>query len=135
MQTLETKNRFIELRAQGLSYDKIAQELQVTKQTLINWSKESRYEIANLRTIQKEALLDRLELSEKARLERLSQITSKIQEELSKRDLTQVPTEKLTEMYIKFLELNKKSIMPLIFVTKEGYVLENLSTETKWVED
>jgi orotate phosphoribosyltransferase-like protein len=36
MKDQETRGRFIELRAQGLSFDKISKELQVSKQTLID---------------------------------------------------------------------------------------------------
>jgi len=36
----ELKQRFIEMRAKDISYDKISKELGVSKQTLINWSKE-----------------------------------------------------------------------------------------------
>jgi transcriptional regulator len=48
MELTESKQRFIELRAKGWSFDKIAKELDKAKQTLINWSKELQDEIANL---------------------------------------------------------------------------------------
>ena len=47
MELLETKERFIELRAKGWSFDKIAKEIGKAKQTLIDWSKELQDEIAN----------------------------------------------------------------------------------------
>ena len=40
METIETKRRFIELRAKGYSFDKIAKELGKAKQTLLDWSRE-----------------------------------------------------------------------------------------------
>ena len=40
MELLQTKERFIELRAKGWSFDKIAKETGKAKQTLIDWSKE-----------------------------------------------------------------------------------------------
>ena len=45
MEILETKHRFIELRAKGYSFDKIALELNKAKQTLIDWSRELKEEI------------------------------------------------------------------------------------------
>ena len=36
----EEREKFIELRAEGLNFDKIAKELKRSKQTLINWNKE-----------------------------------------------------------------------------------------------
>ena len=47
MELLQTKERFIELRAKGWSFDKIAKEIGKAKQTLIDWSKELQDEIAN----------------------------------------------------------------------------------------
>lgn len=37
MKDYKTKERFIELRAQGLSFDSIARELEVSKPTLIQF--------------------------------------------------------------------------------------------------
>ncbi len=42
MHTNETKDRFIELRAQGLSLAKIASDLGVSKRTLVDWNHEFR---------------------------------------------------------------------------------------------
>lgn len=131
----DVKNQFVELRAKGLSYDKIAQELRVTKQTLINWSKEYQYDILNLRKIEKEALLERLELSEKARLERLSEILKKTYTELICRDLSKVPTEKLYDLFLKCMESNKKIIMPMIFTVNEGMGVIDFNNEKQWSED
>ena len=47
METTELKERFIDLRAKGWSFDKIAKETGKAKQTLIDWSKELQDEIAN----------------------------------------------------------------------------------------
>jgi len=56
MKDTETKTRFVELRAQGLSFAKIAEEIGVSKQSLIAWSKDLRLEIENLKQIELEAL-------------------------------------------------------------------------------
>ena len=53
MEILETKEKFIELRAKGWSFDKIAKELGKAKQTLINWSKELEDEIDNLKALER----------------------------------------------------------------------------------
>ena len=41
MKDQETKEKFVELRAKGLSFDRIAQELHVSKQSLINLGKRA----------------------------------------------------------------------------------------------
>lgn len=51
MKDQETKEKFVELRAKGLSFDRIAAELHVSKQSLINWAKELETEIGNMRKL------------------------------------------------------------------------------------
>ena len=58
METTELKERFIELRAKGWSFDKIAKETGKAKQTLIDWSKELQDEIGNRKALELEALYD-----------------------------------------------------------------------------
>ena len=48
MKDQKLKEEFLVLRAQGLSFEKIAKQLKVSKQTLINRSREFRYEISYL---------------------------------------------------------------------------------------
>ena len=44
----KTVQRFIELRAQGWSYARLVTELNVTKPTLIAWSRKHQFQIQNL---------------------------------------------------------------------------------------
>jgi len=50
------KNRFVELRAKNWSYNRIADELDVSKQTLIAWSKDLSHAIAIYRVMKIEEL-------------------------------------------------------------------------------
>ena len=59
MKDQETVQSFIELRSQGASYARIAQQLGVAKSTLINWSREHQHLIQNLRAIEWEDFADR----------------------------------------------------------------------------
>ena len=60
MKDNETKDRFIELRSQGLPFAKIAAELNVSKTALINWERDFKEEIDNLRAIELEAMYDKV---------------------------------------------------------------------------
>ncbi|MGZ4885497.1 MAG: hypothetical protein ACXVI7_09170 [Halobacteriota archaeon] len=51
MKDNKTKERFIELRGQGLPLARIAAEINVSKPTLINWGHEFREEIDNAQAI------------------------------------------------------------------------------------
>lgn len=108
MKDMETKMKFIQLRAEGLSFDKIAEELEVQKQTLINWSKDFAVEIANLKSIQIESLLEQFYMTKQARIRFFGNKLDMIAKELDNRDLDGIPTEKLFELLIKYAELLKK---------------------------
>jgi len=65
MKDEETIARFIHLRAQGLSFARIATELNVSKPTLINWGRQFQFEIQNLRSVETEALAEKRFTSER----------------------------------------------------------------------
>ena len=55
----KTVQRFVELRAQGWSYLRLMTELNVTKPTLIAWSRKHQFQIQNLKAIELEALSEK----------------------------------------------------------------------------
>src|ERR1051325_8572968 len=79
--------RFIELRAQGLSFARIATELGVSKPTLIDWSRKFQYEIDHLRAVELEALRDRHLVAVNDRLKSLADHSRRVEEELARREL------------------------------------------------
>ena len=100
----ELKAQFIELRAKGLSYQKISRRLKVSKSTLANWSAGLEGEIASLRAMELEALYERYYLTKEARIKLLGDQLKAIQAELKTRKLDRVSTEKLLEMELKMLQ-------------------------------
>jgi hypothetical protein len=97
----DTKNRFLELRAQGKSLRTIADELSVGRQTLVNWERKHKEQIENLKAIELDALLERHRLTAQAQIESYGVELARVTEELQKRDLTDVPTPKLYDILIK----------------------------------
>lgn len=89
---------FIGLRSRGLSFARIAEELGVAKSTLINWSRQHQHLIQNLRTIEWEDFVDRTLTSKQERLQALMDQLRRLDTELSRRDLAQVPTPRLQTM-------------------------------------
>ena len=69
MKDTDLKERFIEMRAGGDSYDKIAKELNKSKTTLILWNRELFKEIGNLEFLHYKALLEKHKLTQKAKIE------------------------------------------------------------------
>jgi hypothetical protein len=97
----DKKDKFIELRAKEYSYDYIAKELSVSKVTLISWSKFYNTDVSNLREITRESLREKYRIGRQHRIEVLSEQLSRLKIELSKRDLSEVPTPQLLTLYLK----------------------------------
>lgn len=110
MKNQETKERFIELRAGGLSYARIAEELKTSKQTLIDWGAEFKEEIENLRAVSLEALQERFLLSKEKRIEAFGEVLQRIGAELRGRDLGEIETPKLFDMFLKGYQSMKEEI-------------------------
>jgi len=115
METIEQKEKFIELRAKGYSFDKIAKELGRAKQTLIDWSKELEEEIANHKALELEALYEKYYLHKETRLQTFGELLGKIKKEIEKRNLSDVSTEKLLELYLKYQAQAKEEVTDPVF--------------------
>ena len=120
MELTETKEKFIELRAKGYSFERIAKDLGKAKQTLIDWSKELQEEIANLKALELEALYEKYYLLKETRLQTFGEMITKIKTEVSRRDLSDVPTDKLLELLLKYNSLVKEEIVEPIFKSSEA---------------
>jgi transposase len=108
---LALQQDFIELRAQGLSYARIAKRLKVSKGTLANWNRELEGEIAQARAIELEALQESFYLLKEGRIRLLGEQLKAVQEELKARSLSEVPTDKLMDMLLKlYTELKAEFI-------------------------
>ncbi len=98
---IEQKERFIELRAMGRSLEKCSKELKVSTTSLVQWSKDFSLDITNLREIQLEALREQFMLSKQERLKAFGELLQRITEEIKNRDLKDVETAKLMELFLK----------------------------------
>lgn len=129
MEVLQTKERFIELRAKGWSYDKIAKELGKAKQTLIDWGKELEDEIANLKALELEALYEKYYLLKESRIETFGELVKKLKDEVMSRDLSEVPTDKLLELLLKYNSQVKEEIVEPIYKSSQEIKEDRLDRE------
>lgn len=97
----ELKEQFILLRAKGYSYTKIARRLKVAIKTLVNWNKELSNEIDELEKIQFEKLFEQYNIMKQGRIKLLGTQLKDIEEELKKRDYSDVRTDKLIELKLQ----------------------------------
>lgn len=131
MENIKTKENFIELRAKGLSFSNISDEIGISKPTLIKWSRELEIDIQNLRTIEQEALREKYHITKEKRLELFSESLEKFRSEVAKRDLTDMPTEKVFGFYLKLLEAMRTEDRELIF-SERGYFGLDINETRDW---
>ena len=102
MKETSQRNKFVALRARGLSFANIAKQLNISKPTLIRWSRDLKEDIANLVEIEREELRKKYRLTMEHRLEMFTAELGKICAELQKRDLSDLSTNALLNQFLKF---------------------------------
>ena len=104
---------FLELRIQGLSFDVIAETLNVSKQTLITWSKDKAFQVQyeEGRAFHLHTIVKRYQMGREAALTRYGKLIQKLDKELDKRDLSDVPTDRLLKM-LEAAERNAEKLLP-----------------------
>jgi hypothetical protein len=124
-------SKFIELRAENVSYVKIAKELGVSKTTLIDWAKDCQLEIENRRAVTHEALNEKYRVGQQHRLQLWSEQLEAVRTELKERGLKDIPTVKLIELLDTLTEKLKGEAYQVQFKSKsitKPYEVELLTT-------
>jgi len=116
---LQKIEKFMELRAKGKSFNQIAQQLKVGKQTLIDWNKEFKEEVANRKALEIEALQEKYFLTVQKSIEFYGSKIQRLENELKHRELLEVQTEKLFELLLKYRAALKDLSMEPIFLTEK----------------
>ena len=130
--TQKTREQFIELRAENVSFGKIAKQLKVSKSTLIMWARLYELDIQNLRVITREALNERYKATQQHRLQMWSEQLEAVREELKKRGLGDIPTPKLLELLDSLSERLKSEAYRVEFKGEKvvkPYEIEPLMSE------
>lgn len=103
--TIEEAEKFIELRAKGLSFDKIAEETGTSKPTLLKWNSQYGKELEQAQYFELHSLLAQYGLLRRNRVEAVSIMLESVMEELKKRakseGLSRLSTDKLFDLYLK----------------------------------
>lgn len=104
------KLRVIELRAEGNSYAKIAEALNIAKQTAVDIVKDNQDEVASLQAVEMEAVFEAEQVNLRGRVEQLAALQARLREEIEQRDLSQIPTDKLITLFIKTNQALKEEV-------------------------
>jgi len=116
MHPIETKHKFIELRARNLSLSHIAQELDVDKNVLTRWNREFAARIHNLQQIELENLYERLLGSRAERLQALARDYHRYSKELETRDPARIPHPRLFNIVSRLRDQVERRITPPEFL-------------------
>jgi transposase-like protein len=87
--------RFIALRSKRTPLAAIAAEIGVDRRTLFRWSRSHAQQLANERAIEDELFAETLHNSRRARLQKACALRDRVLEELDRRNLEQIPTDRL----------------------------------------
>jgi len=117
MHDSETVQRFIERRAQGWTYARLMTELNVSKPTLIAWSRKHQFQIQNLKAIELEALREKWLASTTERVNALGEQLRQVEAELAKRDVSGLTTPQLHALACSLRRQIKQATGPMRFTT------------------
>lgn len=96
---IEKQAKFIELRGKGMSFQKIAEEIGVSKPTLIKWNGELLEQVKEAQYMEFEGLVEQYGLFRRERFEvyckALNSALKEFQERAEQGELKKVPTDKL----------------------------------------
>ncbi len=93
----EKQQKFIILRAENISFDKISEDLKVSKPTLIQWSKLYQKEIKDLQFEAFIKIKEAYSFTSKSRYEKILQQLDKIEDYILEADLSQ---SKITDLFM-----------------------------------
>ena len=95
MHSTETINQFLSLRLQGWSFARIADQLHVSKPTLLDWNRKHQSQIESMKAACERSLQENLQLSREHELEKLNMFHNALRQELVSRSLKTVSTEQI----------------------------------------
>ena len=102
--TNEDVQKFIELRASGLSFDKIAQETGTSKPTLLKWASQYQQELEQAQYFELQGILAQYGIMRRARVEAVSETLKMALTELRARaqagNFGDLPTDKLLKLVL-----------------------------------
>lgn len=108
MRPIDEKKEYINLRAQGKSYQYICDTLHVSKGTCSAWEKELKEQIDELKKAQLAELAETYGMAKEARIKRLGDTLNKINDALSKIPFDAIDPSKLLDFKLKYAQALKE---------------------------
>lgn len=117
MKDESTKQEFIRLRAEGMSYRRIAEALHISKDTCRAWDAAFMAEVKAQKNERLEELYSNYAISKEARITRLGETLKRIKTALDVADLEAMPPEKLLDYYLKYSAALREEYTPATMPT------------------
>ncbi len=108
----EIRDKFVVLRAQGLSLGKIVEQIDISKNTAISWNRKLAAQVELLKEEGLAGLCAEFRVERADRIGRLVGQIDAIETELSGRDLSDVETAPLVRLFIRLLDGIRKEVEP-----------------------
>ena len=120
MKPQELKRRFVELRAEGKSYQAIAEQLHISKATCTKWERDLKEQISELKKEELKELYESYHMTKEARIKKLGDTLAKIDDALAAADLRETDPAKLLDFKLKYTEALKGEYMGVEPAVKLG---------------
>lgn len=137
----EEKQRFIELRAKGYSFDKISEETGISKPTLLKFQAELKKEVQEQQYFEMENIINQFEIQRKNRFEAMSMLLARALQELrniaESQALETMPVEKLLQLVLtleKRLAIDTEKELLAIPGDSTSRLIEKMNSEYLKVE-
>lgn len=108
----KAKVEAVKLRAEGASIEQIVERTGLDTQEVVDTIAEAGEELITLQGVKQEAALISFGVTRKERLRKLTALRNKLEEEIDKRDFSDIPTEKLPALLLKVNEAIREEVTP-----------------------
>lgn len=112
MKSAADKDRYITLRAEGVSISAAAKQLKIGKATASAWEKELKGTISATQQARLDELAEKYGMAREARVKRLGETLSRIDEALYAVDFSTILPEKLLDLKLKYTQALKEEELP-----------------------
>ena len=108
----ELREQALKLRAAGTPVEEIIAKTGLEAQEVVDILAEEQDAITTMQGIKEEAALISYGVSRRERLKKIVSLRNRVEEELDKRDFSDIPTEKLPALLLKINEAIREEVTP-----------------------
>jgi len=125
----DEKLQFVELRAQGQSYSRIAKQLKVSKSTLSAWNKELKEQIAEQKSERLRELYESYYMLRESRIKQFGETLKLVNEALEQKDLAEMSPGQLLDTKLRLMRELKEEYVELDTETSTNLNAEGILME------